>query len=201
MHGKDLGDIETETLCRDFAKIATELGIADDLPVPPHGLPGVWSRKPDMQVMLLIRLACEYPIAMAVGESRSLWNIHDAIKGALEKAFNEGWSRAHRERDEQAEAAAAREKAAKAEAQMVYFIQSGDNGSIKIGIALNPQNRLRTIQTSHPEKLHIRALTHGGIEQERDYHQRFADHRLHGEWFRPHPDILAEIESLKGLEA
>lgn len=35
-------------------------------------------------------------------------------------------------------------------------------------------------------------------DAERDYHARFAAHRLRGEWFAPHPDILAEIEHLNG---
>jgi len=35
---------------------------------------------------------------------------------------------------------------------------------------------------------------------ERAYHRQFAAHRLHGEWFAPHPDILAEIDRLKEAE-
>lgn len=31
---------------------------------------------------------------------------------------------------------------------------------------------------------------------ERAYHAMFKAHRLHGEWFEPHPDILAEIARL-----
>lgn len=27
-----------------------------------------------------------------------------------------------------------------------------------------------------------------------------AAHRLHGEWFAPHPDILAEIDRLKSMQ-
>ena len=36
---------------------------------------------------------------------------------------------------------------------------------------------------------------------EKEYHPRFAEHRLHGEWFHPHPDILAEIDRLNRLAA
>jgi hypothetical protein len=32
------------------------------------------------------------------------------------------------------------------------------------------------------------------------YHQHFADLRVEGEWFEPHPDIFAEIERLKSAE-
>jgi hypothetical protein len=81
-------------------------------------------------------------------------------------------------------------------AQLVYFVQVGEAGAIKIGIARDPASRLASLQTGHHEDLHIRALTHGGAEQERAYHEQFAAHRLRGEWFAPHPDILAEIERL-----
>lgn len=80
--------------------------------------------------------------------------------------------------------------------QLVYFIQVGEGGPIKIGIAQNPQARLSSLQTGHHDTLFIRAIGHGGAEQERAYHATFAQHRLRGEWFEPHADILAEIERL-----
>ena len=78
--------------------------------------------------------------------------------------------------------------------QLVYFIRVGDDGPIKIGIARDPKARLSGLQTGHHETLNMLALTVGGAEQERLYHRQFRDHHLRGEWFKPHPDILAEIE-------
>jgi hypothetical protein len=80
--------------------------------------------------------------------------------------------------------------------QMVYFIRAGEDGPIKIGIARDPANRLATLQTGHHATLRIVALTAGGSAQEAAYHAHFKAHRLRGEWFDPHPDILAEIERL-----
>ena len=77
----------------------------------------------------------------------------------------------------------------------VYFIRSAP-GEIKIGKAIDVQKRLNGLQTSHPHRLQLLATTVGGKPAERAYHARFAEHRLHGEWFSPHPDILAEIERL-----
>lgn len=77
----------------------------------------------------------------------------------------------------------------------VYFI-GGDHGAIKIGRSVNVEVRLRTIQTHSPVPLRILATIEGG-SRERLYHKIFAAHRLHGEWFAPHPDILAEIDRLK----
>ena len=89
------------------------------------------------------------------------------------------------------------EKIAEAAAeQLVYFVQCGDSGPVKIGVAKDPAARLSALQTGHFETLHIRALTVGGLTQERIYHDTFRAHHQRGEWFAPHPDILAEIDRL-----
>lgn len=76
-----------------------------------------------------------------------------------------------------------------------YFIGTG-NGPVKIGVSGKVKNRLRELQSGSPYKLHILAEVEGGYVAERRYHKRFSEHRLEGEWFAPHPDILAEIERL-----
>ena len=81
----------------------------------------------------------------------------------------------------------------------VYFV-GGADGPIKIGATKAPLERLATFQIGSPVKLKIHALAHGGYDLEREYHARFAGHRLHGEWFEPHPDILAEIARLTPRE-
>jgi len=78
---------------------------------------------------------------------------------------------------------------------VVYFI-GGDAGPVKIGFAENAERRLIGLQTGNPAKLGILATTAGSEATEREYHARFAAHRLNGEWFDRHPDILAEIERL-----
>lgn len=45
---------------------------------------------------------------------------------------------------------------------LVYFIQQGDYGYIKIGMAKKPERRLKTLQTSSPEPLRIVATCEGG---------------------------------------
>lgn len=77
----------------------------------------------------------------------------------------------------------------------VYFIQVA-SGEIKIGNANCANARLRKLQSANPHKLTLLATCAGGEPQEREYHTRFAQHRLVGEWFTPAPDILAEIERL-----
>lgn len=85
------------------------------------------------------------------------------------------------------------------QSQWVYFIGAGDGEPVKIGRSNSLERRLSTIQSGNHRKMHVLAAikAEDGRDVERAYHARFAAHRLHGEWFLPHPDILAEIERLK----
>lgn len=84
----------------------------------------------------------------------------------------------------------------------VYFVQSGDDGAIKIGWSSDPDNRISDLQTGNPVVLRLLCCLIGGASIERALHERFANHRLQGEWFAPHEDILLFIErSSRGIEA
>ena len=80
---------------------------------------------------------------------------------------------------------------------LVYFIQQGEHGYIKIGMAGDPKKRLQSLQTSNPEPLRLLAVVEGGRQQEMIYHARFGDNRVRGEWFRPCNAILREINRIK----
>jgi hypothetical protein len=73
---------------------------------------------------------------------------------------------------------------------LVYFIQSGDDGPIKIGFTRNLAARLRQLQTGHPAKLRVLRAFRGDERLEAWLHRHFAAHRLNGEWFTPHRDLL-----------
>jgi hypothetical protein len=66
----------------------------------------------------------------------------------------------------------------------VYFITCREVDAVKIGYSGDPHGRLPEIQTGCPLPLTLEAMTPGTKEHERQLHQRFADDRLHGEWFR-----------------
>lgn len=75
----------------------------------------------------------------------------------------------------------------------VYFIQA-DNGLIKIGVATSPKERLRTLRTMSPAALRLVLVLPGrGAPGESELHTRFAEHRSHGEWFHPAPELLNYI--------
>jgi len=78
----------------------------------------------------------------------------------------------------------------------IYFIGPFD-GPIKIGYAKKLSLRLRNLRLASAFPLHVWATVEAEITLEREYHKRFAAHRLHGEWFERHPDILAEIDRLQ----
>ncbi len=79
----------------------------------------------------------------------------------------------------------------------VYFIRSEKTREIKIGFtAGQADRRLNSLQTAHPYKLQLMAKIPGNLEYEKSLHDRFSRHRLKGEWFRPHPDLLAFISGI-----
>jgi uncharacterized protein YozE (UPF0346 family) len=82
----------------------------------------------------------------------------------------------------------------------VYFIRSEKTHAIKIGFTSGRvEKRLNSLQTAHPYKLQLLASIPGTLEYEKFLHERFAKFRLEGEWFQPHPDLLAFISViLKG---
>lgn len=87
---------------------------------------------------------------------------------------------------------------------VVYFIAAVDERAsespIKIGSTRAPAIRLRELQAHCPYTLEILALARGGTAKERQYHQRFARHRLHGEWFAPAPEIVRHVRWLGSRE-
>lgn len=78
---------------------------------------------------------------------------------------------------------------------LCYFIGSAE-GPVKIGYSINVERRLKGLQLACPVVLSVLAICKGGEVTEASYHQRFAAHRLHGEWFERVPEIVDEIERL-----
>jgi hypothetical protein len=79
------------------------------------------------------------------------------------------------------------------EEPLLYFIQSGDSGPIKIGVSKNIASRLNQLQTGHPEKLTVIGICKGGYFEEKRLHSVFAAFRRKGEWFTPHKKILEYV--------
>jgi len=79
----------------------------------------------------------------------------------------------------------------------VYFVRSEKTHAIKIGFTAGKiEDRLSALQTAHPYKLQVLAASCGSREYEKALHGRFGHLRLEGEWFEPHPDLMAFISVL-----
>lgn len=80
---------------------------------------------------------------------------------------------------------------------MIYFIQDGRDGTIKIGTSRNPWERLAALTVASPGKMTILAVMDGDRLVERALHKQFAPLRVSGEWFRDEPDLLSFIDKAK----
>jgi len=79
--------------------------------------------------------------------------------------------------------------------QHIYFIQSGLDGPIKIGISNNPKKRMRELQHSCPFELRmVGIIKNGGKEWEDKLHRKFAHSRMKGEWYKPTQTLLQCIQ-------
>ena len=79
----------------------------------------------------------------------------------------------------------------------IYFFGEVDGGPIKIGFSSNFECRLRDIHALNCRPLILLASFDGHQSDEKRLHRRFERHKLHGEWFGAHPEILAEIDSIR----
>ncbi|OWQ95707.1 hypothetical protein CDQ92_13045 [Sphingopyxis bauzanensis] len=92
------------------------------------------------------------------------------------------------------------ESADRSECGKFCYFAAAPDGLIKIGYSKNLKMRLTKLRNNHGDDMEILAVATGGIERESAYHFQFGEHRVEGEWFERHPDILAEIERLNAKD-
>jgi hypothetical protein len=76
---------------------------------------------------------------------------------------------------------------------VVYFIQAGNDGPIKIGVTRSLDIRLPMLQTGSPYLLVVLATINGGHELESAYHRALCHHRMRSEWFYPTSEVLRHV--------
>ena len=80
----------------------------------------------------------------------------------------------------------------------IYFIQAGGpTGPIKIGWAIDPEERLKQLQSGNDRVLEIIGTIPGTVRDEKALHAKFSSDRIKGEWFRCTSDVV----SLMGFES
>lgn len=83
-------------------------------------------------------------------------------------------------------------------ASFVYFIEAVGLGRVKIGKAVDPDNRICQLQTGSPVPLRLLGKTPGGHPLERKLHEEFHGARIDGgEWFHLTKELRSYIEGLR----
>ena len=78
---------------------------------------------------------------------------------------------------------------------MIYFIQCGENGPIKIGQSDNVQERFKQLQTACPYELKLLWMYSGEEYCEKDIHDKFKHEKVRGEWFHPSRTLYIFIKN------
>lgn len=68
---------------------------------------------------------------------------------------------------------------------MIYFIQQGEYGPIKIGRTNNIKWRMADLKVASPYPLRLISTMEGGEKEEKLLHAAFSAVKLEGEWFGP----------------
>ncbi|NEO59297.1 MAG: GIY-YIG nuclease family protein [Moorea sp. SIO4G2] len=74
--------------------------------------------------------------------------------------------------------------------KLVYLVADTQHNVCKIGVSLDPIQRLKSLQGGYPWILELLGTIPGGGKREVALHKLFHTHRLEGEWFTLHYDIL-----------
>ncbi len=79
----------------------------------------------------------------------------------------------------------------------VYAFILWDSGRVKIGVAVDPYERLAKLQTANPEDLRFLGYlaSESPLQLEAELHRRFRDSHIRGEWFDWSDEILAFAEN------
>jgi len=77
---------------------------------------------------------------------------------------------------------------------MIYFIQAGSLGPIKIGRTNNgAKEKLKELQVGCPEKLYLVGTIEGNKTREGQLHYKFKKYQIRGEWYEPKAELTAYI--------
>ena len=79
-------------------------------------------------------------------------------------------------------------------ARDVYFVQGVETKRIKIGVSSNVPNRVAQLVSSEPLEL-LGVIKGGGVKLEGKLHKKFAELRVHKEWFEPGQELVKYIEN------
>ena len=83
----------------------------------------------------------------------------------------------------------------------IYYIGCHETERVKIGYTRgNPLARLTQLQTGSPTRLALIAVESGDRDTERQLHEEFQAHHIHGEWFSLCEELTTRMMLLVWLE-
>ena len=85
---------------------------------------------------------------------------------------------------------------------MIYVIEEGENGPIKIGTAVNPESRIKTLQSGNSRRLNVVMIFEGNHALENKIHKDLSVHKVrdNGEWFYPNDQVFSYLNKLSCIE-
>jgi hypothetical protein len=136
-------------------------------------------------------------------DSRFFGILENEIKKWSWPSGDPRWNDYHRRKEEEARIkmekssldARQKKKLLKTEGY-IYFVQGESGGPIKIGHSIDPEKRIKELQTGYPDMLKLLFMIPGSEERERQVHKMLSKHRLNGEWFRPDAELLEKVQEL-----
>lgn len=88
------------------------------------------------------------------------------------------------------------------QAGYIYFMKR-ENGDIKIGYSIDVITRRSAVSTQQASKVDLLGAIRGTRQDERDFHLRYAETRVDGEWFTPSKELIDFIKAnatFEGIE-
>ena len=85
---------------------------------------------------------------------------------------------------------------------MIYVLEEGINGPIKIGTAVNPKKRLQSLQGGNSKQLNMIMTFEGGSALENQIHKDLAKYKIRdeGEWFYRVDEVFSYLKNLSTIE-
>jgi hypothetical protein len=83
---------------------------------------------------------------------------------------------------------------------MIYFIQAGAGGLIRIGCSIEPWNRIKQLQLGCPDKLVLLKAIPGDKERIKDIYKFLSPYKKQGKLFYPTNEVINFIQSIKEAE-
>ena len=78
--------------------------------------------------------------------------------------------------------------------RFIYLALNIKTGNVKIGVSVNPENRIKMLSYRIKQPLVLLNYKKGGYRKEKELHHKFKELNIKDEWFNNNQDILNEFD-------